>query len=99
MIKQNYIFPFTVHFLHPKTIVSQKGAHKTRPSDINAMKQTINQCTKIGDDGESIMVSVITEESHEGVVSGKLDGHLVSHTHFPLCCSNMVYVHVVGARL
>jgi hypothetical protein len=30
-----------------------------------------SQCTKIGDDGEIVTVSITTEESHQSHVSGK----------------------------
>ena len=34
-------------------------------------QQLISHCTKIGENGEQVMVAVTTEESHEATVSGK----------------------------
>lgn len=34
-------------------------------------KQTVTQCSKLGENGETVMVSVLTEESHSSTTTGK----------------------------
>lgn len=35
-------------------------------------KQTVTQCSKLGENGETVHVSVLTEESHSAMTTGKL---------------------------
>lgn len=34
-------------------------------------KQTVTHCSKVGENGETVMVSVLTEESHSSSTTGK----------------------------
>ncbi len=56
---------FLVIFSYKKKELT-KGPEGTSPLD----KHVISQCTKIGENGETIMISVSTEESHEATITG-----------------------------
>lgn len=51
---------------------SNQGAQKTSPSDLNADIKTItSHCTKTGENGEIVTISITTEESHQATLLGK----------------------------
>lgn len=69
---------FLVIFSYQNQKIKTKGPEGTSPLE----KHVISQCTKIGDNGETIMISVSTEESHEATITGT---HVIhsSHLHRP----------------
>ena len=57
---------FNVYVVHPN-----KGVIETGPSDLNADIKTItSHCTKTGENGEIVTISITTEESHQATLLG-----------------------------
>lgn len=55
---------------HTHTLIRTKTKPKPKQKGPNSEKLSITHCTRIGDNGETVMVSVSTEESHEANVTG-----------------------------
>lgn len=60
-----------------------KEVRKPQPSEATQVAENFNkdemqtsQCTRVGDNGEIITVSITTEESHQASVLGKSSTHL-----------------------
>lgn len=71
----------------------KKGVKKPQPTEAMQVAENFNkeeiqsqtsQCTRVGDNGEIITVSITTEESHQASVLGK------SSTHLARCVKNAI---------
>ncbi|GAB0092620.1 Obscurin [Sergentomyia squamirostris] len=58
--------------LHVKQ--EEERTFKTSPE---LSKQTLTECVKVGESGETVRISVLTEESREATVSGPAEGHTI----------------------
>ncbi|XP_059609268.1 obscurin isoform X2 [Phlebotomus argentipes] len=60
-----------------KLHVKQEEEERTLKTSPELSKQTLTECVKVGESGESVRISVLTEESREATVSGAEEAHTV----------------------
>lgn len=71
---------FGFYWCYIKYIIFAFNLEKAQKSSLHADKKSeLSQCTKIGEHGETITVSVITEESHAAVEGKKYKQYFVLH--------------------
>uniref|UniRef100_A0A1B0DPE4 Uncharacterized protein n=1 Tax=Phlebotomus papatasi TaxID=29031 RepID=A0A1B0DPE4_PHLPP len=60
-----------------KKLHVKQEEERTLKTSPELSKQTLTECVKVGESGESVRISVLTEESREATVSGPEEGHTV----------------------
>ncbi|XP_055686183.1 obscurin isoform X3 [Lutzomyia longipalpis] len=61
----------------PKKLHVKQEEERTFKTSPELSKQTLTECVKVGESGETVRISVLTEESREATVSGPEEAHTI----------------------